>query len=105
MVEVDAKLWELSRSWGIRNAEVKGRDLDEAQVAAVLGLLAHADAIAELTVIDLGTHTPTAVCAHKHRQADGVVAELTPEHRPTLVAEVREIESTLRKMPARYLLA
>jgi len=57
------------------NGEVKGKLLDERQIAEVVTLLARNETIYEVTIIDLGMHTLDGVTAYKDalfKRVDGV---------------------------------
>lgn len=62
------------------NGEVKGRLLNESQVAKVVSLLFEHSAIFEATCIDLGTHSKETLEDYQRKQAHGITAELTDEH-------------------------
>lgn len=64
--------------------EVKGRMLNEEQVAEVIQLLRRFECLFEATVIDLGLHTQEIVVRHQARQAEGMTNTLTEEHNPQL---------------------
>jgi hypothetical protein len=60
--------------------EVKGRLLNEDQVARVVDLLRRNDAILELTGIDANLHERDDIDAHRRGQADGMTSGLTDAH-------------------------
>jgi hypothetical protein len=60
--------------------EVKGRMLNEEQVAEVIHLIRRFEGLFEATVIDLGLHTQEIVARHQTRQAEGMTSTLTEEH-------------------------
>ena len=70
--------------------EVKGRSLDEKQVARVVDLLMEHSAIFDAAAIDLGTHTESGLSAFQAQQAEKMTADLTDEHKDTLKAQVWE---------------
>lgn len=55
----------ISASWPKENGEVKGRLLDEDQVAETVALLRHYDVILEVNAIDLGLHTEQEITTFK----------------------------------------
>ena len=58
--------------------EVKGKLLNERQIAEVVTLLARNEAIFEVTVIDLGLHNRTGVSAYKDALLRGMYERLPP---------------------------
>ncbi len=64
--------------------EVKGRMLNEEQVAEVIQLLRRFEGLFEATVIDLGLHTQEIVARHQIRQAEGMTSTLTEVHNSQL---------------------
>jgi hypothetical protein len=70
--------------------EVKGRSLDEKQVARVVDLLLEHGALFEAAAIDLGVHTESGLSAFQSQQAEKMTAALTHEHKDTLKAQVWE---------------
>ena len=86
----------LKCEWGRGRSEAKGRTLDEAQVSAVLHLLADCDAIAEVSALDSGLTSDATVTRHKMRQAEGAIANITPEHTQEAVAGLHDWARRIR---------
>jgi hypothetical protein len=79
------------------NGEVKGKLLNEQQVAEVVRLLARNEAIFEVTVIDLGMHTEAGVSAYKRALFEGMHKRLplfNVETKPQVEALLRELAAT-----------
>jgi hypothetical protein len=70
--------------------EVKGRLLDEKQVASVVPLLLEHSALFETACIDLGMHTEEGLKAFQAQQAEKLTNKLTDQHQQTLVDQVWE---------------
>lgn len=64
--------------------EVKGRQLSEAHVAAVIRLLMAHHVLFEATAIDPGMHGLATVEHHRGMQAEGMTKNLTEEHHPNV---------------------
>jgi hypothetical protein len=78
--------------------EVKGRLLDERNVAHVVDILVKNEAVFEATAIDLGLHRPADIDAHKQRQAEEITANLTERHHPKLAESVWKLRRRLEAM-------
>lgn len=79
--------------------QIKGSELDEAQIAQVVALLRGYEVVLDTISIDLGLHTEDEITDFKTRQADNVTAFLTPEHQSTLIAQAHEQKEFLLRMP------
>jgi hypothetical protein len=66
------------------NNEVKGRSLNEAQVAKVIDILRRNDALFECTLIDMEFEDPLAVKVHQEQQAVLFGNSVTDEHHPNV---------------------
>jgi hypothetical protein len=88
----------LTYSWRDENGEVKGRSLDEEQIASVIALLQKFDVILELIVIDLGLHTEEEITKFKEIQASSITEHVTPEHHEDLVKRIKEIQAVFAGM-------
>jgi hypothetical protein len=97
------KLWtkydQLRPSLPKEKGEVKGRLLNEQQVANVLELLRKNSCIFEGVVIDMGLETEEGLELHRTGQAGGLTDDLTEEHHPELVASVWKLRRRLEAMP------
>jgi Protein of unknown function (DUF3800) len=88
----------LTHGWG-DNGEVKGKSLDEAQIASVIALLQKFDVLLQIAAIDLGVHTEDEITKFKKQQAENITANITPQHHPNVVRQSNEIRATFEKMP------
>ena len=95
---IERKYQTLRLSLPKHNGEVKGRLLNEDQVAKVVDLLRMNEALFETTVVDLGIHTETDVRAHKAGQAQGFTNQLTPEHHENARQEMWRLRRQLEEM-------
>ncbi len=78
-----------------RNGEVKGSQLNEIQVAAIVDLLRRNEAIFSASVIDMADHSEGQVKAHQASMANSLAANLTDGHTPELRASVAELQKRL----------
>ena len=85
--------------WPNNAVEIKGSKLDEAQAAELIDLVSRYDVFAKFFAVDMATHGDGVVSPFKARQADAVTAHLTPEHHPPIVAQLRGLADTIRRMP------
>ncbi len=85
--------------WGISAIEIKGRELDEGHFAAIIDVLNSHDVVLEFLAIDMAWHTESGLTEFKQSQARKVIDSLTPDHQPTLVAEVKELSQSLAGIP------
>ena len=74
--------------------EVKGRLLNETQVASVISALHEHSALYAATAIDLSYHTEAALQTFKEEQAEKITANLTNEHPESLKRQAREYRAT-----------
>jgi len=84
--------------WGFANTEVKGRDLDEEQIADCLVLLSRYNVIISIAAIDIGLHTDRLITDHKEGQANRMVDGLGPEYHPNLVNQVQQLADRLQSL-------
>jgi len=66
--------------WRGQRSEIKGSQLSERQVAAVIDLAREYDVVFQVCAIDMGMHDPQTVEGFRQVQADGIVANITPEY-------------------------
>ena len=59
----------LTHGWADKNGEVKGRTLDEDQIASVRSMLQEFDVLLQIAMIDLGLHTEDEITRFKAEQA------------------------------------
>lgn len=78
------------------NGEVKGRLLNEAQVASVVSLLARNQAVFEVTVLDVGAHTAAYVTAYQEGLAKGMEDRL-PRFNVQAQPDVQRTVDQIRK--------
>jgi hypothetical protein len=97
--ELFRRFKELTTNWTDENGEVKGKNLDEEQIATIVSLLQKFDVILEMDVIDLGLHPEDEIDRFKRIQADQITAGLTPAHHSDIVRTAEEIRKTFLAMP------
>lgn len=79
--------------------EVKGRLLNEADVARVAKLLAAHQILFEACAIDLGIHNSDDLAWHKSTQEEGITRNVTDEFSPELREDIFALRRRLEKMP------
>jgi hypothetical protein len=85
--------------WGIATTEIKGRELDEARFADVIKLLTAHDVLLEFLAIDMAWHTERQLTEFKQHQARALLDSITPQHQPTLIAQMKELIEILADTP------
>src|SRR4051794_12109967 len=68
---------ELSRKLPTQDGEVKGRLLDEPQVASVISLLTKYDCIVEINAIDIALHTEEQLARYQKEICDAIAGWAT----------------------------
>jgi hypothetical protein len=81
-------------SWGHQpNIEIKGRRLNESQIAETISYLNKFDILVEICGIDLGMHNEKQISEFKKIQADKLTENLTSDHHPHLVDQVHKLKT------------
>ncbi len=88
----------LTNQWHHSDGEIKGKDLDEDQIAAVVALLKRYPVCLQAKVIDLALITEAEITKFKIRQADNITANLTPTHHVNVVKQTNEIREVFLNM-------
>ena len=96
--EIFSKFSNVLRSWGITNNKIKGNKLSENQVSGVVNLLCQYDVIVKAVMIDMGLHLDWQVSGHKKLQAARLLAHITPEHKPKLVQELKDLKTRVENL-------
>jgi hypothetical protein len=90
---IEARLFDdfsrLLRGWSNQEAEIKGSKLDESEAAQLIDLVSGYDVFVQFFAVDMATHGDSVVDGFKAGQAARVTPKLTPEHQPTMVAQVK----------------
>lgn len=81
-----------------KDGEVKGRLLDEAQVAEVVHLLSRNEVLLELVAVDLNAHESADIVQHKQAQAKGMTSRLTEADQPWLAVAL-DIAARIAMLP------
>jgi len=97
--EVFKQFKKLTHGWGDANGEVKGRTLDEGQIASVIALLQKFDVLLQVIMIDLGLHTEDGITRFKELQAGKITEHITDAHHPNVIRQANEIRDAFIKMP------
>ena len=79
------------------DGEVKGRLLDEEQIATVLQLLAKFDCIVEINVIDLGIHTDDQLAEYQKGTCEIIAGWATDDRAEEFKKRVAKIAAALQK--------
>lgn len=88
----------LTAGWPNERGEIKGRLLNETDIAAALQFFADKSAIFNCVAIDLGLHTDREALAHHEQQAGALVAGLTDRHKATMIDDVKRAQAELRRL-------
>ncbi len=100
---IETKLFDefsgLLASWPNKEAEIKGSKLDESDAAQLIDLVSRHDVFVTFFAVDMATHGDNVVGDFKARQAAGIVANLTREHHPPIVAQLEGLAAAIRRMP------
>lgn len=79
--------------------EIKGSELNDDQLEAVLSLLARHDVVVEAAMIDAGAHSADEVRRLRAEQGDKIVGSLTPLHHPDLRTELEALRREWLSLP------
>ena len=94
-----AEFSQLRDGWSSQGGEVKGSKLDESQAAQLIDLVSRYDVFVNFFATDMATNDDAVVSTYKSRQADAITAGMTPEHNPTMTAQLRGLADAIRRMP------
>ena len=97
--EIVKEFESLKSSWGEQEKEIKGRDLEERQIASVIQLLARHDVIFLPTTIDMGLQSLDGIQKHKEASVAGITKNITPAHSENLVKQLQSLQDKLRHLP------
>jgi hypothetical protein len=89
----------LTHGWADKNEEVKGRTLNEGQIASVIAFLQKFDVILQIAMIDLGLHSEDEITEFKAEQTRKFSEHLTDKHHPDIIKQVNEIQDVFAEMP------
>lgn len=91
---------DLTKHWPKEaNGEIKGKNLDEAQVAQIIPLLKAADCIFEIAAVDLSNNTTTEMQVHKQKQAKALIENINENFHPNMIEHVHKLRALLLKLP------
>lgn len=86
----------LKATWGFALTKVKGKLLDEPQVFEVIQMLINRDILLEITAIEMSSQTNDAITRHKLAQAEKMIENLTPRHKPSFVKSLKDVQTKLK---------
>ena len=78
--------------------EVKGRLLDESDVARLVKMLLRYEVLFEVTAVDLAVHRPDEIVSHQMAQAERITRNLTEKHSRNTQEHVRALRKRLEQM-------
>ena len=84
----------------MERGEVKGRQLNEDHVRAVAKILRKVGCIFEVVTVDMGLHSEEGIRLHRDEQAEKFTANLTPQHQPKVIEQVKELRKQLEGLPS-----
>ncbi len=88
---------DLSSNWPHEDEEIKGKLLDEEEIAATTGLMQKHDCLAEMNVIDLGMHSDEELAEFQKGVCDQIRAWATPDKSQELKERIIETAAALQK--------
>lgn len=95
LAKVERKYAAMRARFTKERGEVKGRLLDEAQVASVIDLLARNECLFELVAIDMNMHEAADIQRHQAGQAQGTTNQLTDQHHPNVRRQCAELAAKI----------
>jgi hypothetical protein len=93
------KLISETRDWPRVNGELKGRSLSDPQFNDMVEMLWRHQALLHVVAVNVGLEDAEGIRRHKLKQAEKMTQNLTEEHQPELVAEVKRLRASLEAMP------
>ena|SRR2546422_209073 len=81
-----------------QDGEVKGRDLQEHQVAQIIALLVSHQVLFEASIVELSPSDGPLIAAHQEKQARGITKNITPDYNESLRATLLEFRRQLENM-------
>jgi hypothetical protein len=88
-----------TRNWSRVDGELKGRSLNEAQLRCLVDILWKRQALLQVVAVNVGLEDAAGIRRHRLTQAEKMTAQITPEHHPELVVQVRKLRDSLEAMP------
>jgi len=90
----------LTRDWPrANNGELKGGILEKKHLEALVNVLFKNDCIMQAYAIDMAAEDSEKLRAPQRGQCEGMTANLTPEHKESLIESVWDLRKTLERMP------
>ncbi len=89
----------LRDEWPVKCMEIKGSSLDESQTAQVIEVCLRHDVLVEFLAVNMATHDQVLVSDFKRGQADELLANVTPQHKPYIVQPLKQMSNAIHKMP------
>lgn len=89
----------LVKTWNLPDGEVKGRSLNEDQMAQALKLFRKFDVIAFACAVDMGLHNEAGITAHKETQAQKIRNATLRDCPSQLCAEFLELAQRTQNIP------
>lgn len=93
------KLISATREWPRADGELKGRSLSDPQFNNMVEVLWRHQALLHVVAINVSLEDAEGIRRHKLSQAEKMTQNLTEEHQPGLVAEVKRLRASLEAMP------
>lgn len=88
----------LKQSWGFHAAEVKGRDLNEVQIAAVIELLIYCRCLFFVAATEMSVNDEIALTNYQKKQAEYLTEGLDASAHPQLIKQLTELRATYEAM-------
>jgi hypothetical protein len=92
------ELTSATRNWLRVDGELKGRSLGEDELRELVDLLWRRQALLHVVAVNVGAEDSEGIRRHKLIQAEKMTANLTSEHHPELVEQVKTLRASLEGM-------
>ncbi|WP_374650320.1 DUF3800 domain-containing protein [Dongia sp.] len=96
---LEADFSKLSATWPKENGEIKGKLLNEPEIADLCKLLASYRVILEAVVIDMNWHTEGEIDYHQKRQAEEIMEHADDTLHPSMIATMKSLQETCLRLP------
>ncbi len=98
-IKLEEKYNRLREDLPKQDGEVKGRDLQEHQIAQIVALLVKHQVLFEASVVELSHSDGPLIAAHQEKQARGITKNITPGCNDSLRASLLELRRQVENMP------
>jgi len=97
-----SKFEALKNKWGFKNSEIKGSQLNEAQINSVIEILQKYNVMFEVVAIDMNIQDVDKVTAHKLDRAEKMISCITKEFNDSLIANLHKTKAEIESLPNQF---